>query len=297
MTNAETPKKQSILETSRNILYKGLGLIAVALIEKRMQKFPYIDDVHISTLNELLAKESSILLVSDHPGTNETMDTTGLIIHLTKRNRANSGVILKAEFLTGEMGFKGSIALQALAHNKVQPIAVETPKYHKDEVKRSTHNFPSIQQCIRILRSKGGLLLTFASGTRSATMLEAEEGLGTFSRIAGMVVPLTTINENGKSKIIIHDPIPGTSGSRWCKDNFGVVLGPQAFSDLVMTIIAYGQPDKEKRGFYKDLSSILDQYKKNEIDDFNQIKDERSLRMLQTYIAWKDGAFTLPANQ
>src|SRR3989338_8743762 len=113
------------------------------------------------------------------------------------------------------MGLVGSIAVNILREHGVEPIPVKTPKYEIDVVARQNYNTIPVKHCIEILLSRRGLLLTFASGTRSKTMLEAEPGLNLFSHSADLVVPLTTVTKKGqRPTIIVQDRKSGVEGKR-----------------------------------------------------------------------------------
>lgn len=258
-----------------------LGRAGVSLSELVLKHVAYQGAENIQSINERLGQGGSVLLVSDHPGTLETIYTAGLMPLLT--NRKTSGIILKDAFINGEMGLVGRMAVDVIREHGVEPIAVKTPKYEKDRGTRNDYNTVPVKRCLEILREEGGLLLTFASGTRSKEMREAEPGLNLFSSSADLVVPLTTITqEKQKPTILVHEPIPGKTGVAWCANSFGRTEGRQVFTDLVMTVIAAGQPDEQKRGFYQDFLCHLDGM---------QTENPRILKMSEAYAAWKSGSF------
>lgn len=274
------------------LLDRCLGEAGVFLTDMIFRRVVYMGQENIKRTNERLAEGNSVMLVSDHPGTMETIYTAGLIPRYFN-SRKESGMLVKDAFVTDGMGFVGRVAIDILDRRMVEPLGVKTPKYEPDKKTRTGYNFRSVKRCLEILDKPGGLLLIFASGTRSSIMFEAEKGLGRFSAKADWVVPITTITgSKGRPRIVVHEPLSGIMGVEWCTQQFGdKKVGRQVFSDLVMSIVAIGQPDKEKRGVYKEQANQLEIYKKNPTERISQFADPRLRRTVEAYIAWKSGRF------
>lgn len=284
MTRSEAPQQHGIFNYAQTKLRTFVNKKGLDFIGNRITHVTYEGEGNITGVNEALSRGESALLVADHPGTLETIDSTGVITKLTSRQSA--GVLVKVEHTSGKIGFS-SIVLEALAQHNITPIPIKTPKYHKQDTDATNFNARSTILCRRMLRGQASALLTYASGTRSRKMLEAEPGMGYLSQFADVIVPLTTIHVNGQPKVIIHEPIPGKTGTAWCTAQFQEE-GIQAFSDLVMTIIASGQPNKKKRGFYQPYCEAIVNYYWYGITT----QDPRVQNMLQAYIALTEGVFS-----
>jgi len=283
MASQESPVRKP--SWAEGIFFKA----GLPLSERLLERVLYQGAENIKAINERLGQGGSVLLVSDHPGTLETIYTAGLVPQLTNRKR--TGVIVKEAFVNGEMGIIGKTAINILEKHNAEPIAVKTPKYEDNEDVRHDFNMLPVRKCIEILKTDGGLLLTFASGTRSKTMIEAEEGLNFFSPFASMVVPLTTVTEKGRRPtIMVHEPIPGKTGVKWCIGQFGKELGRQVFNDLIMTIIATGQPNEKIRGFYQEFCRQLEDSQINGGLQ-NESENPRIQKVIMAYKAWRNGEF------
>lgn len=102
----------------------------------------------------------------------------------------------------------------------------------------------------------------------------------------------TTVIENGaKPKMVIHEPIPGKTGIRRCIKEFEKEASGQTYSDLVMSIIATGQPDIVKRGFYREQAGQLESYMRDPTELIPRFEDERTQKMMTAYIIWRAGGF------
>jgi hypothetical protein len=274
-----------------NRLDQTLGEIGVRITNKIFNGVDYVGQEYIRIINERLGKGDSVLLVSDHPGFWQTIYTAGLVPQYLS-NRGETGVLLKDAFVSGKMGLIGRMAIDILRRHAVEPLDVKTPKYEHNDKERTDYNLRSVWRCREILGEPRGLMMTFASGTRSRNMREAEDGLGYFSSRADLVIPLTTITSFGvRPKIVVHEPIPGKPGVEWCKGKFGIKASGLVFSDLVMNMIAVEQPKIRKRGFYREQAEYLERYMRNPTGIIPQTENLRVRRMIETYIAWRNGEF------
>jgi len=272
-------------ETPQSKLKNFFNETGFHFIERRIAQITYRGEENIVKGNETLLKGGSVLLVADHPGTLATIDAASVMLLFP--NRKHTAAMVKEELTSGELGFS-SVVVETFSRYQVEPLAVRTPKYHEDNTATKNFNAVSARRGMTILyKIPGSALLTFASGTRSHQMREAEPGLGGLSPFSDTVLPLTTINERGKPIVIIHEPIPGKPGVSWCVKNLGKEQGRQAFSDLVMTIIASGQPDKKKQGFYEVYCEALEKF----LWSGTMPEDPRLQNMLKAYEAWDQGAF------
>lgn len=271
----------------------GRGVVGVAITNRRLRQVVYSGQENILKINKDLGNGGSVLLVADHFGNdetrnNETLFSAGFMLRL--RNRKISAIFMR-EFQPNEMR-RGRILLATLARHKVEPLMVKTPKYEPDDNTRAEYNPPSTRRSTKILGKPGGLVLIYASGTRNPTMLEAENGSTFLPAFADWVVPMTTVIENGaKPKMVIHEPIPGKTGIRRCIKEFEKEASGQTYSDLVMSIIATGQPDIIKRGFYREQAGQLERYMRDPTELIPRFEDERTQRMMRAYIIWRAGGF------
>lgn len=273
----------------------ALGVAGVAITNRRLRKVVYSGQENILKINKDLGNGDSVLLVADHfgddeTGNDETLFSAGFVPRLS--NRKTSGIFIRKEIVSGEMGLRGRIIVAILARHKVEPLVVKTPKYEPDDNTRAEYNPPSTRRSTKILGKPGGLVLIYASGTRNPTMLEAENGSTFLPAFADWVVPMTTVVETGaKPKIVIHEPIPGKTGIRRCIKEFKREASGQVYSDLVMSIIAVGQPDIIKRGFYTEQAGQLESYMRDPTGLTPRFEDERTQKMMTAYIIWRAGGF------
>jgi len=273
----------------------ALGVVGVIITNRRLRKVIYDGQENILKINENLGKGHSVLLVADHFGDDETRNdetlfSAGFMLRLN--NRKTSGIFIRKEIVSGEMGLRGRTIAAILARHKIEPLVVVTPKYESDASTRTNYNVPPVQRSIKILGKPNGLVMDYSSGTRNPVMFEAEDGLPFISAFADWVVPMTTVIENdAKPKIVIHKPIPGKTGVRRCMKEFEREAGRQTYSDLVMNIIATGQPDSVKRGFYREQAGQLENYMRDPTGFTPRFEDERTQKMMTAYIIWRAGGF------
>ncbi len=239
---------------------------------------------HLPAIEQQL-QSGSVLIVSDHPSTLSTIFPVKIIHKLQGKKQV--GLLMNKRFQTGEMKAIGYVALQMIEQLGYKPFFVHTKKYQPDENERRELNKDPIEQFQNLLREPGSVGIIYASGTRQTDMGEAEKGIRGFARVSDMVVPVSTVIQRGhKPQVIVHEPILGKRGIEWCTREFNE-LGGEAFSDLVMTIIASGQPDEEKRGFYRPYCEALIKLQNGDTANVTDITDARIRRCVQTYIGWR----------
>ncbi len=272
----------------QNRLDRFSGSVFAGLAEMYLHKVHYdgLDNVHYA--DQMLKNGNSALFVSDHPSTLSTMWTSNVVTMLS--NRQATGILLKDAFAPESKKQIGYVIRQIIAHHNAEPLFVKTERYESDEDARAQYNQAAINRGNEILGTEGGCLFLFAQGTRDKKMLQAKSGLANFAALAGFVVPMTTITESKHPTVVVHPPIPGKAGTKWCVENFGEETGPRVFSDLVMSIVATAQPNIEKKGVYIEASKALEVYMQtHEVDGVST--DERTQRVLSAYIAWEQNKF------
>jgi hypothetical protein len=273
-----------------------LGVAGVTIVNCRSKKVVYEGSENILKINESLVKGDSVLLVADHSGNDETGNKETLIsagfVPRYLNNRQISGIIIREGTASREMGLEKRILFDTFVRLNVELLVVKTPKYEHDDNIRAGFNYPPTKRATKILGKPGGLVLIYSSGTRSPTMLPAEDGVPFLSAFADWVVPMTTVVETGaKPRVIIHEPMPGKDGVRRCMQEFGREAGKQTYSDLIMAIIAAGQPIIVKRGFYEGMAEQLERYMRNPTEFTPRFEDEREQKMMTAYILWRAGGF------
>jgi hypothetical protein len=271
----------------RNVSSRLPGEVLAGMAGVYLRHVNYEGLENIRQIEEILKSRKSVLLVSDHPTTLTTMWTANVVTMLD--NRKETGILVKDDNSPENNTAMGYVIRQIVAHHRAEPLFVKTKE--PNEVIRKEYNQKAIDRGNEILGSPSGVLLLYAQGTRDKNMIQAKSGLANFGALAGSVVPMTTINDNGQSEVVIHPPIPGKTGIAWCVKNFGTEDGPKVFSNLVMGIIATAQPNVEKKGVYEEVGRGLENYIGTRKLDGNITYDEPVRRVLSAFVAWEKNEF------